>query len=76
VFNYNQVISTHEGIAKNVHAYKSRFPKFLLKGMFIAGPLNLSKNCGILDYPAKENFVILCKKLSTFLDKKDVQSSP
>lgn len=66
-FNYNNVMSPFTGTAHNVCVYKSRHPKFLLKGIFIAGPIKVGKNCGIADYGHKEKFVAFCKASSDFL---------
>jgi hypothetical protein len=68
-FNFNKVISTHEGVTKDIHSYKGKYPKFLLKGIFIAGPINQGKNCGILDLFLKEYFISFCNKASKFLVK-------
>jgi hypothetical protein len=70
-FDFTQVISTNEGIAKWRYTYKGRYPKFHLKGILIAGPLNQERNCGISDNRNTEIFAELCKKSSSFLAKND-----
>lgn len=66
-FAYNSfVISPYSGEALNVASYKAKHPKFLLKGLFIAGPVNAGKNCGIVDSWVKTRFVDLCKASHDF----------
>lgn len=68
-FDYSKIIQPYSGSAVDSYRYKSLYPKFLLKGLFIAGPINKEINCGIVDMDVKIRFVKLCKDTVDFFDK-------
>lgn len=39
---------------------------FCFKGLFIAGPINRAKNCGVMDNADREQFIQLCKSSTEY----------
>lgn len=68
-FNFNQVIEPFYGRTVDVETYQKRYPNFLMKGIYIAGPCNKERNCGIMDKTDKEAFIDFCKASSNFFDE-------
>jgi len=65
-FDFKKVISTYDGTAQDAASYNSRYPEFVLKGVYIAGPINRSKNCGIVGNMCKKNFISICKSSAQY----------
>lgn len=59
-------MSTYKGDFLDINEYKSRFPNFIAKGIFIVGPFNKGKNAGIVDEKNKSQFIKLCDESETY----------
>lgn len=68
-FNYDSVMQPHNGRFSDSQVYKQNYPKFLLRGFFIAGPINQEINCGLGNDYIKTRFIQLCKDTVEFFDK-------
>lgn len=69
-FNYyNCVMQPHNGSVSDAQGYKQKYPKFLLRGFFIAGPINQEINCGLGNDHIKTRFIQLCKDTVEFFEK-------
>lgn len=64
----SQVISPYFGKTLDVSNYRSRYQKFFKKGLYIAGPVNQEKNCGIVDDSVRNDFINLIKASSDYLE--------
>lgn len=71
-FNFNiMLVSPYDGIAKKVLDHLACYEHFCFKGMYIAGPINRGKNCGIVDALCKFNFIRLCKSSYIFFEAEE-----
>jgi len=68
-FNFNNVISPFSGAPFLADNYKSRYPKFMIKGVLIAGPCNQGNNCGVVEDNVKQHFINLCMASGNFFDR-------
>lgn len=67
--NFSHVISPFAGTLYNAESYKTFQPKFMMKGVLIAGPCNQGNNCGVVEDNVKQNFIDLCKASGNFFDR-------
>lgn len=68
-FDYNQVISTFLGREVSKYYYRCVYPKFIMKGVLLPGPLKQMTNSQIINDDELKSLIDLCRLSSDFLHR-------